>query len=455
MDLLYEELPGARADEAQAHMERCASCKTAFSQLRQALDLAEQLPLPEPSPHVTESILAAARAQLDGEAERPATGDEADEGLWASILRFLGSFAMGPQVAMATVMLLVVAIGLWYVPTSERQQDAVGETVVDPEHGGEAGATILPEGVEPPPPEPPSIARPEPQQPYETTRGARPQEPLLRDHEVAAARPARDPAIADVRDGTAEGEGDAIEGAVEPPPPVVAVAGGARGQSRAGQLRTEGSTPAGETVSTPMAPPSAAPAPPSPTALPTTSAASNADAVAQQQAVASGNRADYDRGMQEYRRGDFDSAIRDLGEVVTRPEETARPLVPSALHHLARSYRGNARYPQAAQQYERLLTRFPTYSGAGQAMLELAETYRRMGRLGEAERWLHRASQNPLLAATAQRELRRIATQREAQERAAAQPAPARQRRAAPSAPSPAPEQREAPAYDSAEASDF
>src|SRR5690606_431890 len=94
-------------------------------------------------------ILAAARQKVGAEPERAKDESGRDDeggGLWGAILRWLSGFAASPQFVMASIMMLVVAIGVWYLPAARRQPEASGGTVVHPDHQGEAApsATLVP-----------------------------------------------------------------------------------------------------------------------------------------------------------------------------------------------------------------------------------------------------------------------------------------------------------------------
>ncbi|RLB45467.1 MAG: hypothetical protein DRJ42_29875, partial [Deltaproteobacteria bacterium] len=149
LDLVYDEADSKDEAALRAHVEGCASCQASFDQLGMARRFAGELPLEEPSAGALDAILAAARAQVGaaevpveaGHATETTLGPEPDDdpGLWASIMRWAGSFAMGPQVAMATIMLLVVSTGLWYFPNRRHAPEATGSTVMSPDLEGEVG----------------------------------------------------------------------------------------------------------------------------------------------------------------------------------------------------------------------------------------------------------------------------------------------------------------------------
>ncbi|MBN8613118.1 MAG: hypothetical protein J0L92_21180, partial [Deltaproteobacteria bacterium] len=127
LELSYGELDESAAATARGHLEGCASCRAAFQKIEIGRAFARKLEL-EPAPSMAK-VLAAAREQAAASraareqppeiatSPRTAPRDEAtDEGGLAGWLRRLGAFVMGPQLGVATVLMLVVGIGLWYLP---------------------------------------------------------------------------------------------------------------------------------------------------------------------------------------------------------------------------------------------------------------------------------------------------------------------------------------------------
>lgn len=154
LDLLYGELDEAAAAEARSHLDGCASCRGAFDKLGAVRRVVSQLPQEEPPSSIDETVMRAARARArDVAASQPRAAEidrEGEGGLWRSIVRFLGSFAMGPQVAMAAVFLLVVGIGLWSLPQLQREDTPPeGGTVVEPETQGEVAPSASLQPAEP------------------------------------------------------------------------------------------------------------------------------------------------------------------------------------------------------------------------------------------------------------------------------------------------------------------
>ncbi|MEZ4253361.1 MAG: hypothetical protein R3B99_34570 [Polyangiales bacterium] len=136
LDLVYGEIEGAEARALRRELEACPSCAPELQKMEDAKRLADALPL-APLPSTTRaSILAAARLKANETAaalparEREVVTREAvarPVDLWERVRRFL----LGPQTAMAAVMLLVVAIGVWYLPGSP--ESPLGASTMRPE----------------------------------------------------------------------------------------------------------------------------------------------------------------------------------------------------------------------------------------------------------------------------------------------------------------------------------
>jgi hypothetical protein len=145
IDLLYGELATDAAEQAHAHLKQCANCRSAYDKLAKGRQFAQQVPLLEPPQAVGARLLqlaeqhARAAAAQTQQARKPAPP-------WQSLIEFIGRFAMARQVGMATIMLLIVAVGLWSLPQLERAPVADGGTVVNPEPSGEAAPSA---GVQP------------------------------------------------------------------------------------------------------------------------------------------------------------------------------------------------------------------------------------------------------------------------------------------------------------------
>jgi hypothetical protein len=146
IDLVHSELATDAAREAHAHLATCASCRASFETLVAATKLAAQLPMVEPPPHVATRAMQLAEAHArDVAARQRAVAPQPTP--WQALLDFVGRLATRPQVAMATIMVLIVAVGFWSLPRLRRQASPpVAGVVVNPEPEGEAAPGT---GVEP------------------------------------------------------------------------------------------------------------------------------------------------------------------------------------------------------------------------------------------------------------------------------------------------------------------
>jgi tetratricopeptide (TPR) repeat protein len=135
LSLAEGDLPPEEAADVRAHAASCARCGELLERLSAGHQLSLRLPMADPPAAVGSRIMAAARAHAAGHAGTPAAPHR---GLSATaILQWLREVALGPQVAMATVMLLVVAIGVWYLPDLRREPDLRAGPVMHPPVDGE------------------------------------------------------------------------------------------------------------------------------------------------------------------------------------------------------------------------------------------------------------------------------------------------------------------------------
>ena len=463
LDLVYGELDDAEATALRREVEACEACREELAELEATKRLADQLPL-EPMPSAARSaILAAARDQAaanagderaGGSAEIDAGKSEEKTSIWASVLEWARGLTAGPQVAMATVMLLVVAIGVWYLPQDRAPE--VGTTVMRPDPEGEVAPSELAE------PAAPVEVLAENAAEADALDGeseeARREEPRDRTAEEDANGQTRlalrtDAPEAERADTDRETRGQTFE-SERPARPASA-------RATAAPLEE----PRVAEAEPPPVPAEPAPSPePSPRAtrraraeaqqaqLDGTELPSYADdglslsqqAEAEEGAAAAapsaersagapspntiepmdGSRATYQRAMSSYRRRDYRTAAEEFEAVVQSPRPETRELLPSALHHLARSHRQRGACAAAVQHYANLFRRFPDYRQVPEALLESVDCHRRLGRLREARRLLNQAARFSRTQAEAQRELRRLDTLDRAQ-RAPARAMPA------------------------------
>jgi hypothetical protein len=462
VDLLEELVDGDDAEALQGHLTTCESCSAAFERMKAGRELASFMVLEEPPSAVRASVLAAARERAAGRAslrpevvERPEQvavvretrrddapkPDDGEGGLWSSLMRWLGSLAMGPQVAMSMMLLLMVGIGLWYLPELRRHDPTDTHAILDPATGDEAGpsgalAPAEPLALDADPRTGRIRAREEAGEPP-TERRVR---PAAESRVAAAERPAAavdEPAgggeefTGAPTDTVAEAPTDTIAGpptdtvagaptdtvagpptdtVAGPPPPPVAqpMPERQRAQAQLAAAEAEGFemdlAPGQALEGTPRVAPSAAAPPPT---APAYAAAPVEEAPTP--AARPAARPMVDEGR--------------VAEMVDRPTTDTRPLLPAALHQLARNQVRESGCAQAIGSYEQLLARHPSYSGIQEARIELADCYRRAGRISRARSLLELAARDPRVASRAQRELLRLEAAERAMNRAGDRPA--------------------------------
>jgi hypothetical protein len=372
LDLVYGEVEGVEARALRDELERCPECAPELAKLEGAKRLADALPL-APMPTATRAaLIAAARvkanetvAALPAEDRRVVVAPR--EGWWDRTRRFL----LGPQTAMAAVMLLVVAIGVIVVPSGDELP--VGATTMRPEPELEAtedgepaeasseGATLA-EGVAEPAPPPPA------QRAEADDREVSPDVVLprarVRSTGTGDTRPVDAP-NADPVDPSAEAERN-----------VQAQLGDSFAYDGVAQ---QGYLGRGARAAEPSLAPPQEPQPPAP-AMP--------------------GRSD-----------DLDVESRTLAPA-------AEELAPRALHQSARSRASAGDCRGAVRVYSDLFARFPAYSELPRALVEAASCQRELGNLSQARTLLVRAEGYPSTQADAQRELRRLSTVQQAHRRA-------------------------------------
>jgi hypothetical protein len=378
LDLVYGEVEGAEARALRAELESCPSCAPELAKLEAAKRLADELPM-EPLPSATRAaLIAAARAKANEvvasapmvEKPRVETPRAASADGW---LERLKGFLVGPQIAMVAVMLLVVTIGVWYLPGG--RESPIGRTPMRPEP--ELDETLEPAAetvVEPQPTqEPPVVPRAELQgselaateQAVRSRRQPSAPRSTLGDRAddrapAAAARAGSERATSASNAGAAAGVERDLDGLLAEPM--------GRGL-RAAQAPREGA------YAEPVPPPEAEAAPAS----------------------------------------DLEAESASLAP-------TAAELAPRALHQTARSHATRGDCAGAVRVYSSLFTRYPAYTELPRALVEAADCQRRLGNVSQARTLLVRAEGYPSTQADAQRELRRLSTVQQAQRRARSMP---------------------------------
>ena len=122
LDMAYGEVDHTRAADLEMHYAGCASCAEALAKVKRGISLGHQLRR-EAAPPMSVALqaarerAAAIRSAKLVEVEPVATIRETKtEAPFEGFFAWLGRVAMGPQLGVATVLLVVVGIGLWYLP---------------------------------------------------------------------------------------------------------------------------------------------------------------------------------------------------------------------------------------------------------------------------------------------------------------------------------------------------
>ncbi len=446
VELACGELDDTVATRARHHLDSCESCQRSLGEVQQAADLASEpphsgRPLAAAANRVASTATRGAGAR-DRVSEAPAAGQRraTSRGVWQVWLEFAGRLAMGRQVGVVTVMMVVVAVGVWYVPQLRDRPEAAGASVVNPDPAGEAAPS----------------AELTPAEPLDLSIDARrrriakrgtPESPKRGELAAHLAGPARagstgrsanncEPAatgddgcpgpLAPDRGRTQAIVGEATETAASneerQSPTAADEAGLATGSLDRGttEARQPNSEPQGQRLASATGPasvPSDTQASSVPAQGNTIEGGSDTDegpdpTVSGQKdtpAVSSplSSTADfYTAGLAHYRAAEYADAARDLERVVANARSVK--VRTTARLYLARSYRALSQCATAVGHYEALAQEFPNAGAAAHALVEAAGCYRVLRRFETARQLLERASQIPSVEARARRELQRL-----------------------------------------------
>lgn len=415
IDLVERELDETRAAAVRAHASGCETCGRALERLEGGRRAARELLRAEP-PRL-DAVMAAARARAAeiraaaaAEQERRAEAVSAppepvvpqrSETWLEGAMRWLGAWATRPQVAMAALLVLMVGIGIFNLPQFRSHEGADPDGVlVEPDVRAELGPSAL-DPADPleldvdPRTQRVALGSGEHEAPTEDdpTRDRRPTTTIASataQDETSATHEERRPTPPTTHDATDTAEAIALEQRPAPAPEGLAVAEIAPhdglGRVEDGPLPDLGQAgTSSEGSAVVLAPaPMVAPHPSAPT---TPSAATGVRPVAPA----------YDE--------------------VEPPTSGLAAAMPAAIHRQARALAAAGHCDEALPRYRALLTDHPDYADAPRAMLELADCDRRLGRFGDAERWLTRAETFPSVSADARRLRTQVATARRAAER--------------------------------------
>ncbi|MFI5306179.1 MAG: hypothetical protein ACHQ53_02440 [Polyangiales bacterium] len=151
LDLVYGELAPDMAEQSEAHLRECASCRSAFDKLQGGLRVARSLPRAAPPDEVGRQLLAIAEAKAAAVTTQSQRQAAPERGLFRPLIELVSRFAMARQVGMVTITVLIAVVGLVALPQLRPSSPAVQE-VATPRAQAVRPATTAPEdkaGVRP------------------------------------------------------------------------------------------------------------------------------------------------------------------------------------------------------------------------------------------------------------------------------------------------------------------
>lgn len=388
-ELVCDELDADTRAAVMRHIEGCTSCAMELSRFRSVMQVAEAVPLEAPSQRVHDAVMLAAR---EAQARRTAQAQvkrEAAPGVLAKLRAWLasaGTWAMSPQVAMASVLLLMLGVGLMALPLGEDREPVALRAAEEQEtaHPASAAATAAPA-------QPELAAEQAPAQPADVvesagdlgkaesaSRAAVPRSAAPRRDAKAAARPTTKGSGAELDDALLEGAGDKSarnEAAAAPKPSAE--------KKSADAYRSGGGAPFPGSLGTTSSPRGAASnavegfaeaPPPSPSAQ----AASPMQATAAEESEASPESQLLAQGIRAAQSGDHAGAIAVLKPLAEKASPSIRR---DASLWLARSYRAIDDCKSALRYYAPMTA---SQSASASVLVEAADCYQRTGELKQA-----------------------------------------------------------------------
>jgi len=389
-ELVCDELDADTRAAVMRHIEGCTSCAMELSRFRSVMQVAEAVPLEAPSQRVHDAVMLAAREAQARRAAQVQVKREAAPGVLAKLRAWLasaGTWAMSPQVAMASVLLLMLGVGLMALPLGEDREPVALRAAEEQEtaHPASAAAAAAPATPAYPAPEP---APAQPADVVEATgdlgkaesasRAAMPRSAAPRRDAKAAARPITKGRGAELDDAFLEGAGDKSarnEAAPAPKPSAE--------KKSADAYRSGGGAPFPGSLGTTSSPRGAASnalegfaeaPPPSPSAQ----AASPMQATAAEESEASPESQLLAQGIRAAQSGDHAGAIAVLKPLAEKASPSIRR---DASLWLARSYRAIDDCKSALRYYAPMTA---SQSASASVLVEAADCYQRTGELKQA-----------------------------------------------------------------------
>lgn len=400
-ELVCDELDADTRAAVMRHIEGCTSCAMELSRFRSVMQVAEAVPLEAPSQRVHDAVMLAAREAQARRAAQAQAKRDAAPGLLAKLRAWLasaGTWAMSPQVAMASVLLLMLGVGLMALPLGEDREPVALRAAEEPEAAEPTSASAATVPVMPAAPAMPMpAAEPFPEQPAapaevleaaraadkaeSASRAAMPRSATSSRRErdaKAAAIPDRKGSGASLDDGLLDSAGDGRAQDQSAPAPKPSEA-----KKSADAYRSGGGAPFPGSLGTTRSPRGAASnavegfaeaPPPSPAAQ----ASSPMQVTAAEESEASPESQLLAQGIRAAQNGDHAGAIAVLKPLAEKASPSIRR---DASLWLARSYRALDDCKSALRYYAPMTA---SQSASPSVLVEAADCYQRTGELKQA-----------------------------------------------------------------------
>jgi len=397
-ELVCDELDAETRAAVMRHIEGCTSCAMELSRFRSVMQVAEAAPLEAPSQRVHDAVMLAAREAQARRAAQAQVKRDAAPGVLAKLRAWLasaGTWAMSPQVAMASVLFLMVGVGLMALPLGEDREPVALRAAEEPEAAqpASAAAAAMPAAPAEPAAQPTSA---QPSDEPESTgdfggtesvsRAAMPRSASPRRDAKVAAVPAKKGSGASLDDALLDSESDKRARDESAPAPKPSAE-----KKSADAYRSGGGTPfpgsLGGTTSGPRGAASnavegfAEAPPPSPSAQ----APSPMQATAAEESEASPESQLLAQGIRAAQNGDHAGAIAVLKPLAEKASPSIRR---DASLWLARSYRALDDCKSALRYYAPMTA---SQSASASVLVEAADCYQRTGELKQASALRSRA----------------------------------------------------------------
>ncbi len=374
-ELVCDELDEQTRASVADHARHCEGCAAELARMRAVMQAADSLPMDAPSPRVRVAVMLAAREAQARRALLAAAPAAPEPGPFAQLLAWLtrlGTWAMSPQVAMASVLLLMLGIGLVALPLGEEREPVALRAAEEPTAPPAAAATATAAPPAAPPAQEETVAARQTER--EVADG--PEEQATKGGATQQRGPSADnTALSGLRRGAARtrDEGRADDGPSMKKQASERVAPGAPALAEAARaFPSPAAQASGSAISEREA---FAPAPPPPSDRDSTQAAEAAETAPEPKVTASSSEAQLlAQGVRAVRAGDHRSAISVLKPLADHGSVSVRS---DAALWLARGYRAAGDCTSALRYYGPLAA---SSTASATTLNEAADCYDRSGK---------------------------------------------------------------------------